>query len=149
MKSELKGQDKIIGILNRLADEKDIKNTLQAGGMIIKSYLAQYPPSTDANSPANKTWYKRNDGQFRRRKDGSIVRLSTSETLGKRWTVQVKGLTVTVGNNAKYAKYVQSDESQARFHRSRGWRTDQMALETEGEKVVELFRGVMRSKMNG
>jgi hypothetical protein len=49
-------------------------------------------------------------------------------------------LTQIIGNNASYAKYVQSAEDQARFHKRRGWKTDEQVLASEGDEVLKFIQ---------
>lgn len=62
-----------------------------------------------------------------------------SETLGRRWaTAQPSPLTVVVGNNAKYARFVQGEE-QARFHARRGWKKALDVAREEMRYILDEF----------
>lgn len=71
----------------------------------------------------------------------------TSEKLGQRWTTKIDrsahGLTGRIGNNASYAKWVQSAAYQTRFHARTGWRTDFDAVrELEPVIVADFQRAI-------
>jgi hypothetical protein len=75
----------------------------------------------------------------------------TSETLGRRWTTRAtdEGLTVVIGNNASYARYVHDARFQWRLHGLRGWRTAQRVLEDEQEHVLEIVGDFVQAKIEG
>lgn len=68
-------------------------------------------------------------------------------TLGKRWKTRIRksgqGLTGTVGNNTKYAPFVQSQKFQARLHQKR-WKTDQQAAYNNRNAIVADFEQEIR-----
>jgi hypothetical protein len=45
-----------------------------------------------------------------------------------------------VGNNVPYGPYVQSKAKQARFHKRRGWMTDEQAVKKARPGIVQLFK---------
>jgi len=113
----IEGLDKLMGKLERLKDLQPVKTALKAAAEHVKGKIAQYPPATSANSPAQRRWYERGYGPRWRRADGSIGGRKTSETLGKKWTTRATsgGLGQIVGNNVSYGPFVQGDQ-QASFH---------------------------------
>ena len=143
MAETIKGMNKLLRKLDTLAKLKGAKRGLKAGALHVKGKIAKYPPSTIANSPGRPGgWYERGWGSRYKRLDGVVTGKKTSETLGRRWTTGEKnaGLTQIVGNNASYAPYVQSKEKQARFHKARGWLTDEQVLKQEGDEVLQFIQ---------
>jgi len=116
------------------------KALLQAAASDVKDYIAVYPAESIANSPQARTWYERGFGPRWYRKDGSVGGDKTSETLGRRWTISANSERSIVGNNASYARAVQSAEEQPPFHARRGWRTDEETIDKMRPKVVEKMR---------
>ena len=68
-------------------------------------------------------------------------------TLGRRWTTRITrsagGLTDKVGNNTKYAPWVQSERFQAGLHRKR-WQTDQQVINDNRRAIVDDFEREIR-----
>lgn len=91
--------------------------------------IAPYPPASEANNPANRRWYVRGTGGFYRRVDGSIVQTSSSETLGRHWSLHRRQSSTEVRNNARYVRYVHDKNFQAKFHARRGWKTNDGVVE--------------------
>lgn len=143
---KLKRLDPLLKKLARIGKLEGAAPAIQAAGLHIKGAIAEYPPASEANSPSNQRWYERGYGSRWRRKDGTIGGRATSETLGRRWTVEseANGLRAVVGNNASYGPYVQSAERQARFHSARGWKTDAQVIEEESETVLEFVQDAVR-----
>lgn len=134
---EIKGLDKAIDKLEKVAGMGPTKAALKAAGVHIKGKIAKYPPSSEANMPKQKgRWYERGYGT---RWPGGGRK--TSETLGRKWTVQQKrGLETVVGNNVSYGPYVQANEWQAAFHSRRGWKTIETVAEQEKDEVVKFVQ---------
>jgi hypothetical protein len=146
---EIEGLERLQGKLQTLESGRYLKSVLQAAALDIKGYMAWYPPSTAANSPFARRWYERGYGPRWYRKDGSINGYQTSEMLDRKWAaarprVSAKKLEAKVGVKVSYAPYVQSEEKQAWFHRARGWRTDEDAVEQRGPHVIRLVQRAVR-----
>lgn len=116
--TNIQGLEQVQRKIRAISDKSARKRVLSVGGFVAQGILAQYPPSTVANSPANPSgrWYERGFGT--RTPTGRSYR--TSETLGRRWTMRATADEAVVGNNASYAPFVQG-EKQAAFHKRRGW----------------------------
>lgn len=67
-------------------------------------------------------------------------------TLGRKWTVRVQQngpyLEGKVGNNTRYAPFVQSRQFQARIHRGR-WQTDERVVNLNARKIVADFEATI------
>lgn len=70
--------------------------------------------------------------------------------LGQSWNTRVtetgSGMAGTIGTNMKYAKWVQSAESQARIHQG-NWLTDEQAFGKRRDEIVARFRRAIRAAL--
>lgn len=148
---KLEGLDKLLAKLKSLEDLKFLKAVILAAGRTVKAHIATYPPATEANSPRGpgQSWYQRGEGTHYQKVGGGESVYKTSETLGRSWTTTVKdnGLTVEVGAHASYAPFVQDKESQAWFHKARGWLTTDDVITEDGPKIVEQLREAIEDKL--
>lgn len=143
MAVQVRGLNEVIALLERIGGPGALRRPMTKAVAHLHREIAQYPPSTQANSPANGySWYERGFGT--RSRTGRAW--PTSETLGRRWTHEVSGdgRRGVVGNNASYGPFVQSAEQQAAFHAARGWLTDEQVADKEAGKVVGFFEDEIR-----
>jgi len=119
----LEGLDELLSKLDAAQRRDVLRSVVGVVAVRAKRMLARYPPSSEANNPANKRWYERGYGSRYRRNDGRVTGRRTSQTLGRKWAVQMTSATrAVVGNNAAYARYVQGNrQEQAKIHKRRGW----------------------------
>jgi len=138
---KINGLDELTAKLKKLEDLQAIAPALRAGALHVKGKIATYPPSSEANTPNQRRWYERGYGSKWMRADGSIGGKKTSENLGRKWTIGERnaGLTQVVGNNVSYGPFVQDAESQAAFHKARGWKTVQDVVASETDKVIAMI----------
>jgi hypothetical protein len=137
-KVTVRGVDEVLRKLEKVGKAGAFKRPMTKAVAHLHDKIAEYPPSSTANSSANGySWYERGFGT--RTRTGRAW--PTSETLGRRWTHEVSGdgKKGVVGNNASYGPFVQSAERQASFHARRGWLTDEKVAEDEADKVVKFF----------
>jgi hypothetical protein len=146
----IEGIEPLLRKLKSIDDLKPVKAAIKAAALHIKGKIAVYPSSSIANSETQGRWYERGYGPKWRRKDGSVGGRKTSETLGRRWTIQIKnsGLTAIVGNNTSYGPYVQSAEKQAKFHGLRDWKTDEQVLDEERDTVTNFVLGYIQRELD-
>ena len=139
---ELKGLDALVKRLGAIEAGTYRRAILVTGAQMLKSYIAKYADQTAANKAGGpgSRWYVRGSGPRWMRKDGSINGMQTSEALGRRWAVEVHDTEAIVGNNASYARFVQSDSEQATVHRRNQWRTDVEAIREVGPRIAEMAR---------
>lgn len=144
---ELRGVSELLARLARLEGLAPVKGIMTAAASDAKAWLAQYPAPIRTNP---NRWYERGYGTRWRRKDGSIGGRRTSETLGRRWTIQIldQGFAARVGNNASYGHWVQDRQTQARVHRGR-WRTIQDAAEQQGPIIVAKMKAAIEQLLGG
>ena len=135
----LQGQRETLNKLNSLAQLQALKPFVRAAGLHVKSKVAEYPPSSEANAPGPypAKWYERGYGPKWALKGGGIHGRKTSQTLGRRWSIEMRdaGLTAAIVNHVAYGPYVQDRTTQRWFHKARGWKTIQDAVE-ECEKLI-------------
>lgn len=106
---EIRGMDELYRRLGK--DLFDlIEPVIATGAIRVERRMKEYPPA-------------RSGQRYRR-----------TGTLGRRWTHRIvrspSGVTAEIGNNTRYAPWVQSEQMQRGSFRGR-WGTDQQALESE------------------
>jgi hypothetical protein len=133
----------------------------------LEGAIKPYGASGIWNSPENPTgrWYERGYGPhwwvagagvskkygeknqkaqrseiLRKRRRGAIHARKTSEFLNRSWHVEGGGLRWRVFSNASYAPYLHSEEVQARWAKTRGWKSD-------AEVVREIVRSGIAQKI--
>ena len=144
---DIKGLDKAVAKLVKAGKLKELGGALKAAGLHVQGKINVYPAATEANSPGNPTgkWYERGFGSKWQRKDGSIGGRKTSETLGRKWTVdQPDSFSVVIGNNVSYGPWVQDPEKQTSFHAEHGWKTTAQVAKEETHAVMDFIRKEIR-----
>jgi hypothetical protein len=131
---EVKGLDPIVRQLGA-----DVAPALSAASMGIaaevQDRIAPYP------APPTNSRYLRGYGMRGGKK--------TSETLGRRWSIQAGYAAVVLRNVASYARYVHDSKLQARIHQNR-WTTDVEATQqVERDGTVERIVGAALRKLFG
>lgn len=152
---EVHGIDKVKLMLASIADPKTIAAAVKAAALHVKGKIAQYPPATVANQPKAyipgqwNTWYQRGFGSKWARADGTVGTRKSSETLGRKWTIETRdrGMTAVVGNNVSYGPFVQGDE-QTWFHKAHGWKTTEQIADQEREAVVRTINEAVARVIN-
>lgn len=141
---EIEGMDKLERVLREFPEETNaqMRVAMQGGGEIVRGAVAVYPPASAANSPPGidgYRWYERGFGT--RTRTGRAY--PTSQALGRSWNVEVKGTGTTikgiVGTPVTYARWAQDRERQVWFHKQRGWRTIQDALDQKRDELQAYF----------
>ena len=146
---EIKGIKSAQRALGTIAGGAYLKGVFRAGAVMMHHDIARYPESTAANLPKSwssdgpNSWYQRGYGPKWVRKDGSVGGRKTSQTLGRSWTTSSGKTWAAVGTRASYARYVQGADTQARFHKARGWRTDRQTLDKVSERVIKMIDTVI------
>lgn len=128
-------------------------------GLETHNQVAPYPAATAANAPrgwtsgGDNSWYERGFGTRYAVKSGAVRGRQTSQTLGRRWTVQPSQRGAVVRNAASYAGFVQSAAHQTAAMKRIGWTTDKQAVERVlasgvipklvGRALAAAFRGAV------
>lgn len=149
---EIRGLDELTRRLDSFKDLKKVIPALEASARHIEGVVKEYAPETAANKEGGpgSRWYQRGFGPKWKVKSGEIHGRKTSETLGRKWTVQSKnhGLTQIIGNNVSYAKYVHGEE-QAHFHADRGWKTIFDVVKQESDTVLNFVKDRVDKILSG
>lgn len=144
---QLSGLEPLLKQIDSVAKLEGVQAAMMAGATHFKGRIDKYPPSSDANNPANRHWYERGYGSRWRRRDGSMGGKKTSEMLNRKWTVARRGqLEVVLGNNVSYSPYVHDEERQPRFHKARNWPTIQGVAREETPIVVKFIEDYLKKK---
>jgi hypothetical protein len=119
----IQGTDKLIAKLGRVEGTKFLRAPMQRAVLRLQRDMQEYPT-------------QRKGSTYRR-----------TGTLGRKWTVRVKQdgaeLVGTVGNNTRYAPFVQSRQFQARVHRGR-WQTDAQVMNQNARAIVDDFEDTIQ-----
>ena len=141
---QIEGIDAVVDKLNTIEQLRGFQAALTQVGQHVRDKIKTYPQSTDANSPRDfvpggkNTWYQRGYGPKWVRKDGTVGGRKTTEFLKQSWGVQATNTQVVIGTKVTYAPYVHDEETQADFHKRRGWKTVQ-TIAKEEEPAVRAF----------
>uniref|UniRef100_A0A6M3KQL4 Tail protein n=1 Tax=viral metagenome TaxID=1070528 RepID=A0A6M3KQL4_9ZZZZ len=150
---DLRGLEPLLKKLDSIKGNDALKGVMTAAASDLKSWVAVYPAAGEGNSPSNAggRWYERGYGPRWKRKDGSVGGKRTSQTLGRRWTIEVmdQGMAARIGNNATYGPFVQDAERQNRAHKAHGWRTVQDAIKVKGPEIIEKMRAAIDRLLGG
>ena len=121
------GIDDLVKRLDAAGSTKPLKDGMKAIGTSISTRMKVYPPA-----PASSSYQR----------TGNLM---------KRWTSKVEGdgSAVTVGNNAPYARLVQSMDEQTWFHTRTGWSTLEGTLNDRKDQIVEILRAFLQNALNG
>ena len=154
---DVKGIDATVKSLNRIAASDAMYGAMQASVTELETWLKKYPSKPGAisgtsSSPVRFTTKAGKSVDFmalsrgwQRNSRGRVHYVGYDRTgkLGQAWTTSVRQTareTVgKVGNNIKYAKWVQAAATQAWMHVGR-WRTDEQAIKQFEAKIVKRFR---------
>ncbi len=125
---EIKGVDKLQAKLRSVNDlRRVLEPPMQRSVLRLQRDMADYPP------PPPRSTYRR------------------TGTLGRRWTTRVQnppgGLQGKVGNNTRYAPWVQSRRFQAGIHRGR-WQTDEQVTERNRQAIIQDFNRTIQRELD-
>lgn len=146
MTIHIEGIEPLLSKLTTLAQLKQLAKAVKAAAIHVRGKAARYPAESHRPQPFKTDKQRR--GFFAKLRSGEIevpYRRGISpgsETLGRKWTIAGSnaGLTQTIGNNASYAKLVQSDEDQTGYHRATGWQTVTQIVDNERETVIQYIQ---------
>lgn len=149
---QIQGVDKLTAKLGRLQANSLLRRPMEASLIEIETWIKAYP-SQQSTKP--------NPGQFvserQRRYVMAAIRRGTIKIpyvrtgkLGQRWTRRIaersNALVGTVGNNIRYAPFVQSAERQARMHQG-NWRTDAQAITRFRPSIEARFKAAIDAEI--
>lgn len=120
MSIEIRGVDKLLKKLGKVQTHTVLEPPMRRAVLRLQRDMQEYPPQ-----PANSLY----------RRTG---------TLGRRWTTRItrsaSGLSGRVGNNTRYAPWVQSQRFQRGIHQRTGWPTDIQVIERNRAAIVDDFK---------
>lgn len=129
MSITITGMEQMYAQLGRIASHDKLEQPMQRGVYRLQAFMQDYPPA-----PTHSSYIR-------------------TGTLGRRWTTRIdrstEGLVGTVGNNTKYAPFVQSQMFQRRVMQRIGWRTDQRAVEENRAAIVADFQQAVNEAIRG
>jgi len=122
---QITGIDELLKRLDAAGSTKPLKDGMKAIGTSISTRMKIYPPKPASSSYA---------------RTGNLMH---------RWTNKVAGdgSSVTIGNNAPYAKFVQSAEMQTWFHAKAKWSTLEGVVEDRQDQIVEILRAFIQNAL--
>ena len=95
----------------------------------IHEIIAPYPPAQGQKKAKGKTHYQRGLGSIYTRMKGGRTVYKTSQMTGRKWDIVEIGDGARLRNTSTYSGYLHDEETQAKLHKNRGWKTWQDALE--------------------
>ena len=143
----IEGLDQAIARVKSIGDLKKVKGVLLATGLILKGYLARYPPQRritrasvygkpfKTDKQRRYFFYALRTGKIRvpyqRGSDPNSERFKASWAI----TTRNRGMTVVVGNDTTYGPYVMDPDRQSLFMKAMGWPTTEEVVEQEGDTL--------------
>lgn len=130
---EVRGLEKALRMLEKgqRGVERALRDAVNRTLLLLQDRIAMYPPP-----PPNSTY----------RRTG---------TLGRRWMtarphifVKKRMLEGVIGNNTRYAPYVQARDTQARVHRGR-WRTIEDVIEQSRDDAQRILENAVITALEG
>lgn len=120
----------------------------------IRDWVRVYPAKSEANMPRNPgRWYERGRGSMYARVGGGVKVVKRSEMLNRRWSLAHSATpasaSVIIGNSASYVRYVHDAETQAGFHKRRGWRTAQDAIAKFQDNLIRRINDAIDKAIAG
>lgn len=126
-----------------------LKPALKRGAERLIGDFKKYPIRPKGHWAANTTPAQKR-AFFAQLKNGGWK--SRTMVLAKKWTwrfVESPGrIAAEIGNNAKYAQYVQSGEMQAAMHRGIWQNTDEAVVQANRRKIIDDIESTLRRAMN-
>lgn len=155
----IEGADKLIAKLKSLEQMNRVRAAVYESANMLRDKVAKYPSESHRPNPmlrGDSAKAKRmRAGFFARLKSGEIQvpyrrgQSPGSEKLGQRWTISMgmQGWSAVIGNNASYARLVQSS-NQTSYHRHTGWITTRQTTQLYGKDAVNRIREALRQEVN-
>jgi hypothetical protein len=153
----IKGLERVSKKLNGLANfTMWATPPMQQTVALVHEEIAQYKPKAQGAfsryaTPAQRRayWAKVRSGEARHQEGIGYVR---SGTLGRKWVTKVKnttgGVQGEIGNNAEYARYVQSAAQQQTFHKATGFATDVSAMRATEQGRRRIWQASIRRELS-
>lgn len=139
--------------MGRIAAIDVLRPAMEASLLSLHDDMTDYPPRPQRPYPRMLRTAKQRRYFFWALKQGIIqVPYTRTGKLGQSWTWEITqtsaGLRGVVGTNMGYAKWVQSQESQAMIHRG-NWLTDAGAVNQRRAEIGRRFAAAIRQARAG
>lgn len=144
IKIEVRGAKELAESLDSNEFKKVINTSLVAAAGTLRSVVRTYPVQRLGRKQPFKS-EKQRRFFFAALRSGEIrVPYRRTGTLGKKWAIgNIRWNRVKIGNNTPYARFVQGEEDQSKFHRQGGWQTTEAIADKEENQVVrDVERGI-------
>lgn len=139
----VEGLDRLLKKIGKLGPGV-YKPAIAEGATHLRDVIREYPPRRFGEQPFKTLRQRR---YFFYALEAGLIQVPYvrglspgSERLGARWTIVFKdqGKTAVVGNNARYAAIVHSQDEQSHYHTLTGWKTDRRVAQDEAGEVRKI-----------
>ncbi len=150
---KVEGLDKLVNRLRKVGSLAGVRAAIRGAAIHVLNRMKEYPVARHAPQPFVSDRQRR--GFFYHLRKGDIevpyrrAQSPKSESLKHRWARKTEddGLTEVVGNNASYARLVQDEEKQTRYHKTTGWATVQSVMKDERDLVTGMIMGAAKKAL--
>ena len=144
---EIKGLDKLVKKIDKLGKMDAVKVALKQAATFLAGEMAEYPPQTAANQPPTPFYIR---GRGLQTASGNLFNSGNIANSWERAKPQIRdrGMTVAIGSNVSYVRFVQSKDDQARWMKDIGWQTDQQVLDENKDEVTEYLADAIHKIIN-
>jgi hypothetical protein len=144
---KIEGLDKLVSRLGRVGGLSGVRAAIKGAAIHVLNRMKEYPVARHAPQPFVSD--RQRIGFFKRLRAGDIevpyrrAQSPGSQSMKHRWAMRTEdnGLTAVVGNNASYARLVQDEEKQTKYHKTTGWGTVQGVMKEERDLVTGMIIG--------
>lgn len=150
---KIEGLDKLVSRLRKVGGLAGVRAAIKGAAIHVLNRMKEYPIARHAPQPFVSDKQRR--GFFWHLRQGDIEvpyrrgQSPKSESLKHRWAMKIEddGLTAIDGNNASYARLVQDEEKQTRYHKTTGWATVQNVMKDERDLVTGMVIGAAKKAL--
>lgn len=157
---QIDGIDRVLRKLGKVEGQKVLRVPVEQSVAVLQADMKEYPPVRTMSLVTRAAKAGRRKGAIKavgiikgnKRQAYWVSSYRRTGTLGRRWTKKVRntgdGVVGVVGNNTKYAPWVQSSRFQAWMHQGR-WQTDKDVMERNRRQILDFFRAAIRRALGG
>lgn len=151
----VQGVEELVKRITTIQQLKRVRAAVKMAGHHMQRQMRDYPTNRHGANPmlhgtGTKAQRMRRGFFYHLNKGNISVPYGRTGNLKKRWTVRMdKGLTATVGNNARYASLVQGAGTQTGGHARSGWITEQRAIDRERTTITAYIRDALVREVGG
>ena len=159
-KIRIEGMEDLLKKLKSLESMKRVKAQVHQSAIYLQGFIKQYP---DVRRGKNPLLYgrrarakKMRAGFFYHLNHGNITvpyirgAAAQSQKLGQSWTVRStnSGWGAVIGTSVPYARLVQDEKKQSRYHEQTGWVTVQDVMEQHGDEVITRITDALQREVS-